>query len=442
MQTMPPPLNIKSAQGVKLKTENGRELIDAISSWWCVIHGYNHPKINAAIDKQLKKFAHIMLGGLTHNAAEKLAEELVRITPKGLDYVFFADSGSVGMEVAMKMAVQYWKNNSSKDGTVKKYRFASLYKGYHGDTTGVMSISDPKEGMHHLFKGYLPWQYFINPPIGFTDLAGCNASLNKMENLFKMHAEEIAAFVCEPLLQGAGGFNFYPPEFLRGIRELCNKYNVLWIADEVATGFGRTGNMFAVEQAAKGKTKIIPDIMVLGKGLTAGYLGLSATLATEKIYNSFLGNAYEKAFMHGPTFMGNALACSAALASIQIFERENYLEKIAKINKILTDELLNFKAKGVKECRVLGACGVIETENESDHNGIQEFAAKRGVWLRPFLKVVYTTPPYIITESELRKVCKTMKDFFIQKETSKTESRFRKTETFRGDGEPILNKKR
>ncbi|MDR2582151.1 MAG: adenosylmethionine--8-amino-7-oxononanoate transaminase [Fibromonadaceae bacterium] len=391
MQTMPPPLKVANAKGVKIYLEDGQELIDSISSWWCAIHGYNHPKINSALEEQMQKFSHVMLGGLTHEPAEKLANELVRITPHGLNHVFFADSGSVGMEVAMKMAVQFFKNN----GIDGKTKFASLYRGYHGDTTGVMSIGDPEEGMHHLFKGFLPKQFFIHP------------SLQEMEKLFEEHNGEIAAFACEPLLQGAGGFNFYPPEFLSGAKKLCSQYNVLLIADEVATGFGRTGTMFACEQAG-----ITPDIMVLGKGLTAGYLGLSATLATDNVYNSFLGESYEKAFMHGPTFMGNALACSAALASLKIFERENYLGKIARINEILKEELLGFEAKGVKEARVFGACGIIETLNESYHSGIQEFARSRGVWLRPFLNVVYTMPPYIISEEELRKVCGAMKEFF------------------------------
>ncbi|MDR3000923.1 MAG: adenosylmethionine--8-amino-7-oxononanoate transaminase [Fibromonadaceae bacterium] len=389
MQTMPLPLKVARAEGVKLCLENGQELIDAISSWWCAIHGYNNKEINAALQEQMQKFSHVMLGGLTHEPAERLAEKLVSKT-QGLNHVFFADSGSVGMEVAMKMAVQFWKNN----GVEGKYKFAALYKGYHGDTTGVMSIGDPEEGMHHLFKGFLPKQFFINP------------NLNEMESLFKEHSKEIAAFACEPLLQGAGGFNFYSPEFLKGAIALCKKYNVLFIADEIATGFGRTGTMFACEQAG-----VQPDIMVLGKALTGGYLGLSATLASTHVYNSFLGES-EKAFMHGPTFMGNALACSAALASLEIFERENYLQKIARINEILEEELLNFEARGVKETRVLGACGVIETLSEKDHKGIQEFAAERGVWLRPFLNVVYTMPPYIISEKELRKVCRVMKEFF------------------------------
>jgi len=385
MKTMPPPLKVVAAKGVKLCLQDGRELIDAISSWWCVIHGYNHPKINAALKEQMEKFSHVMLGGLTHDPAEKLAEELVRIT--GLSHVFFADSGSVGIEVAMKMAVQFWKNQ----GVEGKHKFACLLRGYHGDTSGAMSLGDPEEGMHHLFKGYLPKQFFIEP------------DLQEMEKLFKEHAGEIAAFVCEPLLQGAGGFYFYSPEFLRGARELCDRHNVLLIADEVATGFGRTGTMFACGQAG-----MVPDIMVLGKGLTAGYLGLSATLATDKIYNSF----FKEAFMHGPTFMGNALACSVALASLEIFEQENYLQKIARINEILKEELLGFEAKGVRETRVLGACGVIETETEDAHKGIQDFAAARGVWLRPFLRVVYTMPPYVISEDELMKVCGVMKEFF------------------------------
>jgi adenosylmethionine-8-amino-7-oxononanoate aminotransferase len=398
MQTMPPPFKVARAEGVKLYLENNRELIDSISSWWCVIHGYNNKEINAAIYEQMQKFSHVMLGGLTHEPAEKLSKELVRIAPKGLNHVFFADSGSVGMEVAMKMAAQFWRNNGVKG----KHKFAALYRGYHGDTSGVMSIGDPEEGMHHLFKGFLPQQFFIHP------------SLPEMEKLFKEHSGEIAAFACEPLLQGAGGFNFYQPEFLKGARELCDKHDVLWIADEVATGFGRTGTMFACEASGA-----VPDIMVLGKALTAGYMGLSATLASDKVYNSFLGESSEKAFMHGPTFMGNALACSAALASLKIFERENYLAKIARINEILKEELLGFEARGVKETRVLGACGVIETIAGAaprgcpcDIHNIQQFAAERGVWLRPFLNVAYTMPPYIISEEELRKVCGAMKDFF------------------------------
>jgi adenosylmethionine-8-amino-7-oxononanoate aminotransferase len=388
---MPEPLSVDYAEGVCLRLQSGHKLIDAISSWWCVIHGYNHPRLNHALRTQAERFSHVMLGGLTHKGAEDLAAALVRITPEGLSHVFFADSGSVGMEVAMKMAVQFWQNRGTP-----RHKFASLLYGYHGDTTGVMSISDPEEGMHHLFRGYLPQQFFVKP-----------GDLEALETLFREHGSEIAAFACEPLLQGAGGCKFYAPEILREMHRLCQQYQILFIADEVATGFGRTGTLFACEQA-----DICPDILVLGKGLTGGYLGMSATLATDEVYEAFLGEGYEKAFMHGPTFMGNALAASVALESIRIFEEERYLEKIADINAVLKDELLGFEAPGVKEVRVLGACGVIEAHDPGTLAGIQEYAAERGVWLRPFLNVVYTMPPYIISEGELRHVACVMKGFF------------------------------
>ena len=405
MRQMPKPLEVRAANGCQLHLSDGRTLVDAISSWWCVIHGYHHPVLDAAVEKQLQSFSHVMLGGLTHSSAQELAEELVRLTPEGLNHVFYADSGSVGMEVAMKMAVQFWKNQ----GVEGRYRFASLLRGYHGDTTGVMSIGDPEEGMHHLFKGYLPQQYFVSPPEGREDLEGCERSLEQVRSLFLAHGHEIAAFVCEPLLQGAGGFNFYPPAFLSGLRALCDEFDVLLVLDEVATGFGRTGTLFACEQAA-----IAPDILVLAKGLTAGYMGLSATLATDRVYEAFLGEGYDSAFMHGPTFMGNALACSVALAGLRLFQEQDYLGKIARIEAILKEELLGFRAPGVKETRVLGACGVIQTLSPDGHAGIQEYAADHGVWLRPFLDVVYTMPPYIIREEELRLVCRTMKGWFLR----------------------------
>lgn len=403
MRGLPQPFEVTEAHGARLHLADGRTLIDALSSWWCVLHGYNHPVLNAALRAQVEDFSHVMLGGLTHAPAQTLAEALVRITPAGLNHVFFADSGSVGMEVAMKMAVQFWKNQ----GISSRNRFASLLRGYHGDTTGVMSIGDPEEGMHHLFKGYLPEQFFIAPPQGRTDKAGTSRALADMRQLFTNHGHEIAAFVCEPLLQGAGGFNFYPPAFLTGARELCDEFGILLIADEVATGFGRTGTLFACEQA-----KITPDIMVLAKGLTAGYLGLSATLATERVYTAFLGEGYDRAFMHGPTFMGNALACSVALAGIGLCENPEFLPRIAHIESILRKELLGFTAPGVVDTRVLGACGVIQTSSPEEHSGIQEFAAARGVWLRPFLDVVYTMPPSVIGDSDLRQICTVMKDWF------------------------------
>ena len=402
---------VVQANGVRLHLRDGKTLIDAISSWWCVIHGYNHPVLNKALQEQAADFAHVMLGGLTHEPAQQLANKLVSITPQGLNHVFFADSGSVGMEVALKMSVQYWINQ----GVQGKNRFATLLRGYHGDTTGVMSIGDPEEGMHHLFQGYLPQQFFVPPPEGAGNGRGeirrsVEESLAALRTTLQNHHQQIAAFVCEPLLQGAGGFNFYPPEFLRGARALCDEFHVLLVLDEVATGFGRTGTFFAVEQAG-----ICPDIMVLAKGLTAGYLGLSATLTNTRVYEAFLGDGYEKAFMHGPTFMGNALACKVALAGIEIFEQENYLRKIAHIEQILREELLTIQGPHVRETRVLGACGVVEFHDASGHKGLQDFASQRGIWLRPFLNVAYTMPAYVMNELDLRQVCGVLREWVESK---------------------------
>ena len=399
---------VVSAQGTRLRLRDGRVLIDAIASWWAVIHGYNHAELNAALRAQLESFAHVMLGGLTHEPAQRLADRLVALAPAGLGHVFFADSGSVGMEVAMKIAVQYWKNL----GVPGKHAFLSLRHGYHGDTTGVMSLGDPEEGMHHLFAGYLPRQHFVSPPEGMGDGRGeirrsVDEALTLLAAALREHGHEIAAFVCEPLMQAAGGFHFYPPAYLAEARKLCDEHSVLLVCDEVATGFGRTGTLFACEQA-----RLTPDIMVLGKGLAAGYLGLSATLATSRVFGAFLGESRDKAFMHGPTFMGNALACRVALASIDIFERDAYLAKIRRIEEILREELLDLRAPAIAETRVLGACGVIEVHDPSAWQGIGDFAAARGVWLRPFDRVVYTMPAYIIDEASLRQICQTMRAWF------------------------------
>ncbi len=396
------------AEGVRLHLRDGRTLIDAIASWWCVIHGYNHPELNAALRAQAEDFAHVMLGGLTHAPAQRLADRLVALAPPGLAHVFFADSGSVGMEVAMKMAVQYWKNL----GVPGKHAFLSLRHAYHGDTTGVMSLGDPEDGMHRLFAGYLPKQHFVPPPEGMGGGRGAirrsvDEALSALAETLRLCAHEIAAFACEPLLQGAGGFNFYPPTYLAEARRLCDEHGVLLICDEVATGFGRTGTLFACEQAG-----ITPDVMVLAKGLTAGYLGLSATLATDRVFAAFLGDGQDKAFMHGPTFMGNALACAVALASLHLFERDGYLDKIRRIEDILREELLGLRADAVAETRVFGACGVIEVHEAKAWQGIQAFASQRGVWLRPFDKVVYTMPAYVIDEASLRQVCRTMRAWF------------------------------
>jgi adenosylmethionine---8-amino-7-oxononanoate aminotransferase len=399
---------VARAQGVRLHLRDGRVLVDAIASWWCVIHGYRHPELDAAVRAQLDDFAHVMLGGLVHQPAQRLADRLVQIAPAGLEHVFFADSGSVGMEVAMKMAVQYWKNL----GVAGKHRFMSLHHAYHGDTTGVMSLCDPADGMHKVFAGFLPGQVFVPPPEGMGDGRGeirrsVDEAVAALQAALRDHGPQLAAFVCEPLMQAAGGFNFYPPAYLREARRLCDQHQVLMICDEVATGFGRTGTLFACEQAG-----ITPDIMVLAKGLSAGYLGLSATLATGKVFRAFLGNEADKAFMHGPTFMGNPLACAVALASLGIFERDGYLDKIRRIENVLRGELLGLRAPSVREARVFGACGVIEVHEPAASRGLQDFAAERGVWLRPFDRVVYTMPAYVMDDDDLRTICRVMRDWF------------------------------
>jgi len=408
MRGIEAPYQVVRAEGTRLHLRDGRVLVDAIASWWSVIHGYNHPELNAVLRAQLDDFAHVMLGGLTHEPAQRLADRLVALAPPGLDHVFFADSGSVGMEVAAKMAVQFWKNL----GVPGKHAFLSLRHAYHGDTTGAMSLGDPEEGMHRLFAGYLPRQHFVRPPEGMGDGRGeirrsLDQALTELGQALSGHAHEIAAMVCEPLMQAAGGFNFYPPGYLSEARRLCEEHEVLLICDEVATGFGRTGTLFACQQA-----NITPDILVLAKGLTAGYLGLSATLATNRVFDAFLGGSKDKAFMHGPTFMGNALACRVALTSVDIFERDGYLHKIRRIEEILREELLDVRGPAIRETRVFGACGVIEVRDPSSWRGIGEFAANRGVWLRPFDRVVYTMPAYVIDEASLRGICRTMRAWF------------------------------
>lgn len=404
MKTMATPRRVTSAQGVTIELDDGRRLIDGISSWWCIIHGYNHRELNQAAIDQIQQFSHVMLGGLTHAPAERLAEELVRITPEGLNHVFFSDSGSVGMEVAMKMAMQYWFNQ----GRTEKRRFVSLKRAYHGDTTGVMSISDGEEGMHALLAQALLPQYSIPAPQSMNVQSECcQRSLRALELLFEEKKREIAAFVVEPIMQGAGGFNLYAPEYLIEAQKLCKEHDVLFIFDEVATGFGRTGKLFAAEHA-----EVTPDIMVLGKGLTAGYFGLAATIATTKVFDAFYDDSPDKAFMHGPTFMGHAVACSVALKGIEVFHRERYLDKIKSIQRHLEGEFLGFSGEGIRETRVLGAMGVIEVEDAKQLKGFSSYAVDSGVWLRPFERYLYTAPAYIMDEASLGKVVRVMKGWF------------------------------
>jgi len=388
MKTQSHPLEVERGEGAYLVLKNGDRLLDAVSSWWCVIHGYNNTELNQAITDQLSKIAHVMLGGLTHNPAIRLAKKLVEITPGGLNHVFFSDSGSVGCEVAMKMAIQYWKNK----GEPSKKRFIALKRGYHGDTLGVMSLGSDDETMHATFQDAVSPQFFVTP-----------GDESELESLLKNHSQEIAGFFVEPLMQGAGGFYLHEPSYLKNAKTLCERHKVLVIADEVATGFGRTGTLFAVEQA-----DFTPDIMILGKALTGGYLGLAATIATTDVFNSFYSEDSSKAFMHGPTFMGNALACSVALKSIELFERGEYLKKIKDIETQLHNGFKGVSHSNIVEVRIKGAMACIEVTDEALLKKSQEIAASNGVWLRPFGRFLYTMPPYIISEKELKKIIEVM----------------------------------
>ena len=406
MKTMRPPLRVVSAEGPILHLADGRELIDGICSWWSVIHGYNHPDITAAANAQLAQIPHVMLGGLVHPSAERLARKLVEVTPGDLNHVFFGDSGSVGVEIALKMAIQYFQNQGRRD----KRKILALRKAYHGDTCGAMSVCDPAEGMHKLFAGIVPEQFFLPAPSGGFDAEhhAVAADLARLESLLKAEHEQIAGFIVEPLMQAAGGFHFYAPAYLQGTRELCDRYDVLLIFDEVATGFGRTGALFAADRA-----RVVPDIMVLGKALTAGYSGHSATIATTAVFSAFLSDDPSHAFMHGPTFMGNATACAVALRSLEVFQQQNYLRRIGEIEVILKRELLPIRGKKIRDTRVLGATGVVEVHDRAALTGLQDFAADRGVWLRPFDRYAYTMPGYILTDEQLLAITGVLQAWFV-----------------------------
>lgn len=386
-----------------LKNGEKKELLDGISSWWCAVHGYNNAEINEAIKEQLDKIAHVMLGGLTHQWALELADKLVEITPKGLNHVFFSDSGSVGVEVALKMAIQYFVNKGRRE----KSKFISLKKAYHGDTFKAMEIGDDSD-FHGAFNHMMKETYYVDIPKGGfeTTESELNKALNQLEELLREKNNEIAAFVVEPLVQGAGGFRVYSPKYLNKAYELCKKYEVLMIFDEVATGFGRTGKMFAANYC-----EFCPDIMILGKALTGGYLGHAATLATTEVFEAFYGGG-DKALMHGPTFMGNPLACVASLKSIELFEKNRVLEKVSQIEKIFVEEFKGFKNEKIREVRVFGAMAAVEVFDNTALNKVQEFAYENSVWLRPFGKYVYLMPSYILNEGETKKLCETIKRYF------------------------------
>lgn len=404
MKTKKENFHVERAKGTKIKIKNGNELIDGVASWWCACHGYSNHELNMAAMEQMEKFSHVMLGGLTHDPAKDLAELLVEITPEGLNHVFFSDSGSVGVEVALKMAIQYFANK----GYEGKTKFVGLKNAYHGDTFKAMEVGDDPD-FHGAFAKVFKDAYHIDPPrMGYnTPEAEVEEDIAKLENLLAEKHEEIAAFIVEPLIQAAGGFNFYSPRYLERAREICDRYDVLFIFDEVATGFGRTGKLFAMNH-----TGIVPDMVILGKALTGGYLGHAATIASTKVFEAFYSDNPEHAFMHGPTYMGNPITCAVALKSFEIFKRDNYLERIARIEKYLEKRFENIESDLIDSKRVLGVTGVIEVKDSRDLAGFQEFAYERGVWLRPFGRYMYTMPPYIVEEEELGKIVDVMKEWF------------------------------
>lgn len=404
-----PAPKVVGGDGAHFVLESGERLLDATCSWWCMIHGYGHPRLVAAIREQAGQLCHVMLGGLTHVPADQLARELVRITPSGLNHVFYSDSGSVGMEVAMKMALQY----QVLTGHPGKQKMLSLMKAYHGDTTGCMAVCDPEEGMHSLFASLLPQHHFAPAPTAPFDATAeqVEHDLSVLRSVLERHHDEIAALLMEPLLQAAGGLNMTSPGYLTGARALCDEFGVLLIFDEVATGFGRTGKLFAADHAG-----VTPDIMVLSKGLTGGYLGHAATLATDRVHDAFIGDSPRHAFMHGPTFMGNPLACRVALESLRVFEEENYLGKIAKLSQQLQHELREDQElnahPAVADVRVLGATAVIEAHSAETLTGVGDFARQHGVWLRPIGRWLYTMPAYITSEAEITQITDVMKAWF------------------------------
>ena len=385
MKTMPAPYKIVDANGVYLYTKD-QKLIDSVSSWWCMIHGYKHPELTAAIQEQAGKFCHVMLGGLTHEPVEQLSQKLQEFLPGDLDYCFFSDSGSVAVEVSLKMALQYNVNQGRKRPLV-----LALEKAYHGDTFKAMEVGDD-EDYHFAFEKK---EGVVHIP----------TEIPALEKAFAEYHDRLNCFIVEPLLQGAGGMQMYDIAFLRRARELCDEYDVLLIFDEVATGFGRTGNRFVADL-------VLPDILVLGKALTGGYIGHAATVANHKVYNAFYSDDDRKALMHGPTFMGNALACAAALKGIEIFERENYMEKIKRIEEISRREMQNFQDPRIKEVRIMGGCTCVEVYDEATLEGFQQFAYEHGVFCRPFLRYMYSMVPYIITEAELVQIFHVMKAWF------------------------------
>lgn len=389
MKTMQAPFEILDAEGVYLYTKE-HKMIDSVSSWWSVIHGYKHPALNKAIIEQVGKFSHVMLGGLTHEPVRKLSDKLQSFLPGDLDYCFFSDSGSVAVEVALKMALQYYVNRGEQQRTM----ILALEHAYHGDTFKTMEAGDD-EDYHFVLNAYGKSPYVVHIP---TEIAA-------LEQAFAQYHDKLNCVLVEPLLQGAGGMRMYDVSFLQRARELCDQYGVLLIFDEIATGFGRTGNRFVADL-------VLPDILVLGKALTGGYIGHAVTVANHKVYDGFYDDDPAHALMHGPTFMGNALACSVALKSIELFESEHYMDKIARIEAITRRELEGFSDPRIREIRIMGGCVCIEVYDSETLRGYQQFACERGVFSRPFLNYLYAMVPYVISEDQLVTVLDCMKAWF------------------------------
>ena len=387
-------LPVVGAQGVYLHLNDGRRLIDGMSSWWCMVHGYNHPQMNAALQQQVEQFSHVMFGGLTHKPAIELARKLLAMAPESMHSVFFADSGSVAVEVAIKMAMQSWIARDRPE----KNKMLTVKGGYYGDTTGCMSVCDPEGGMHHWFTGIVPEHFFVSRPDCRFHEDVTEQHTSQLHQMFEQHSQRLAGVIIEPVVQGAGGMYFYSPQFLVRLRQLCDEHDVLLIHDEIATGFGRTGKLFACEHA-----DVVPDIMCVGKALTGGYLTLAATLCSQQVSRTISDHS---PFMHGPTFMANPLACAAGNASLEILAGGGWQQQLPMIESALREGLAPCaRLNSVADVRVLGAIGVVEMRKPVDMAQIQPLLVKAGVWVRPFGKLVYVMPPYIISRGELATLC-------------------------------------